>query len=296
MGNNIQGNNKYAYLNHLSTSELEKLLRSDLDSLENRDPDRTLYILEVIEQRDPESAAKRQAEAGRAWKEFLELYDAPEGEGLTLYSSEVENDKVTEEKCIAPTVVPHKKHRQLRRFLLIAAVIACLIATLLPTALGDNGFFDRIGVWSDEHFSFSKDGSEVNIPNKELEGLQTALSEHGITELVVPRYLPEGYKCISLEVTPMPDFGFTFFNAVYQQNESALLSISIQKNNTLVSSVYEKSENEPEIYEQEGIKHYLFSNLENNCIVWNNGKLECSIQGNVAIEEIRKMIDSIYER
>lgn len=288
---NIHAKGKYAYLNHLSTSELEKLLSSDLDSLENRDPERTLYILEVIEQRDTKNAAKRQTETDRAWKEFLEHYNTPEGEDCALYSSEVGN----EEEGKVAQIVPRKKHRQLRRILLIAAVIACLITALIPTVLGDNGFVERIGQWTNEYFSFAQTESGGAVFNEELVELQTTIVDHGITESVVPKYLPEGYESILLEVAPMPDFGFTLFSAAFQKDDS-VLSISIQKNNVLIDSVYEKDDNIPEVYERDGVTHYLFKNIDNVCVAWNNGKIECSIQGNVAIEELKKMVDSIYER
>lgn len=48
------GSEKYAYLNRLSTEQLEELLRADIESPESGDVDVIFHILEVIEKREEE--------------------------------------------------------------------------------------------------------------------------------------------------------------------------------------------------------------------------------------------------
>ena len=102
-------NNKYAYLNHLSTPELEKLLEFDPEGIKETDPEMLLYILKVIEQRDSANAEARQVETEKTLQELFDRYNDPERQGRWLYSSEVQDDEEEADTQYAP----RKKHRQL---------------------------------------------------------------------------------------------------------------------------------------------------------------------------------------
>ena len=55
-------------------------------------------------------------------------------------------------------------------------------------------------------------------------------------------------------------------------------------------------ENDPiEIYSHNGIDYYLFSNLDQFRAVWLVDSYECLISGDVSIEELKMMIDSIQK-
>ena len=81
-------NEKYAYLNRLSTQQLEKLLRADIESPKSGDQGVIFYILEVIERREEEHPTGRLPDEDKAWEEFQKYYNIPEGEGLSLYPAE----------------------------------------------------------------------------------------------------------------------------------------------------------------------------------------------------------------
>lgn len=270
---------KYAYLNRLNTSELENLLRSELDSLENRDPDRTLYILSLLAERDPKSAEVQEAETERAWQAFLAQYETPEGAGQTLYPIA----EAAEEK-------PHAKRRPLRRFLLIAAVIACLIATLAPAALGGDGLVKKIGQWSDEQFYFIRTYSE----NDGWAEIQELLIQDGIESQVLPHYLPAGFQSIGTEVIRKEHLGFVEYNTAFK-SEDEFISFSVTKLTKMRERLYEKDETEPEIYTMNGIDHYFFTNRDSVVVAWNNGDLECSIHGTISMSKLKRMVESIYE-
>ena len=270
---------KYAYLNRLNTSELENLLRSELDSLENRDPDRTLYILSLLAERDPKSAEVQEAETERAWQAFLAQYETPEGAGQTLYPIA----EAAEEK-------PRAKRRPLRRFLLIAAVIACLIATLAPAVLGGDGLVKKIGQWTDEQFYFIRTYSA----DEELTEMRELLSQDGIESQVLPNYLPTGFQCIGTDVSRRESLGYMSYYTAFQ-SEDAFLSISVTQLIKMRTWNYEKDETEPEICTLNGIDHYFFKNNDNVVVAWINGDLECSMQGSISMSELKRMVESIYE-
>ena len=270
---------KYAYLNRLNTSELENLLRSELDSPENRDADRTLYILSLLAERDPESAAAREAETERAWQEFLTQYETSEGAGQTLYPIA----EAAEEK-------PRAKRRPLHRFSLIAAVVACLIAALAPAALGGDGLVKKIGQWSDEQFYFIRTYSE----NDGWAEIQELLIQDGIESQVLPSYLPAGFQSIGTEVTRKEHLGFVEYNTAFK-SEDGFISFSVTKLTKMRERLYEKDDTKPEICTKNGIDHYFFTNRDSVVVAWNNGDLECSIHGTISMSELKRIVESIYE-
>ena len=48
-----------------------------------------------------------------------------------------------------------------------------------------------------------------------------------------------------------------------------------------------------EIYSHENIDYYIFSNLDQNRVAWMTASYECYISGELSIEDIKLMIDSI---
>ena len=58
---------------------------------------------------------------------------------------------------------------------------------------------------------------------------------------------------------------------------------------------YQKNAEIEEEYLAGGITHYIMGNTETISSMWINGCVEGHIQGELTLEELRKMIDSIYE-
>ena len=62
------------------------------------------------------------------------------------------------------------------------------------------------------------------------------------------------------------------------------------------SITFEKDAAEVISYEKDNIMHYIMANNERLTATWIAGeKIVCSISGNLTIEQIEHMIDSIYE-
>jgi len=57
----------------------------------------------------------------------------------------------------------------------------------------------------------------------------------------------------------------------------------------------EQSDGLEEEYQVSGITYYLFSNLEHNRAVWLYESYECDISGDIPIEELKEMINSIQK-
>ena len=55
------------------------------------------------------------------------------------------------------------------------------------------------------------------------------------------------------------------------------------------------NEEVPDMDKTQNICHYIAKNIDTYNAVWLNGNVECFIQGNLSEDDIKMMIDSIYE-
>jgi len=284
----------YAYLDQLSTEELEELLRAD--SPESSHDDVILHILEVIEEREKEHPTGRLPDVDKSWEDFQKYYNTSEGEGLSLYPSECHNDLKTAPRNNFKAT---HKHHHLRRIMVSAAAMIVLAVFMIPPALGYGNIIEMIAHWTTEQFHFS-DTSESPVSqtgNNQTEGeyasLQDALEQYGIYDAVVPQYIPDGFKLQEIWVQEYPDMGKIEFSAPYENDDDNIV-ITIIQNNGQANKSYEKNGQAVEKYMSGNIEHYIFQNNNNTTAAWYVGSLECSISTTLPVTELEKMIDSIY--
>ena len=171
-----------------------------------------------------------------------------------------------------------------------AAVIAILlVSSVTAKAFGFN-FWKTVIQWTQETFHFGQWG-DSNTNNKlQFDSLQDALEQGKISVDLVPTWIPDGFALtdITVEQTPLK----ITYTAIYTNVEKELV---ITVRDYLDKSPYyvEQSDGLVEEYKVSSITYYLFSNLEYNRAVWLYGSYECDISGDVAIEELKIMIDSI---
>ena len=292
---------KYAYLDQLSTPELEKLLRADAESPESGDDEAIFYIWEVIARREPERLSGPCPDVEQSWKDFQAVYNTPEGRDQTLYPAE------------APEELPKKsalRRHMPRRPVLVAAVMVILVALLAVPVSGNENILQTIRKWTSEQFSFFSPDSRENegrlpltesVEDEQEPGqkLRERLLEYGIEEDVVPHWLPEGFSLVgNIWVQEPYVTGDEEFSSYYE-SESDNLSINVTK---YVSSsqkpIYEKVAGAPDSYLSNGIEYYIIENTSSLTAIWYIGKLECSINTTLSREVLEKIIDSIslYER
>ncbi len=208
------GNEKYAYLDRLSTEQLEGLLRADIESPESSNESVIFHIVEVIEEREREHPTGRLPNEDEAWAEFQQYYNIPEGEGLSLYPPEDEDgeeDPADEEEESPASKQPQRtKEIHLSRVLRaagIAAIVAtCTLCLMVGAQAAGINIFGAIGSWTDEtfHFVTAPSGAVQGDPNvgiaitqrnsKYHSTLQNALDECGITEKLAPTWYPEEFE------------------------------------------------------------------------------------------------------
>lgn len=286
----------YSGFDRMSTEMLEEILRGDfeLSSDEESDMDAILYIMEAIAKRKKKESRGR-PDAEQAWNIFNENYRS--NHAVPWYEDDDDKDCVVKSETAEQTTVK-KKRRLSRRVMGIAASVVIIIGCTFLTAdaFGYN-IWQIIAQWTTETFGFASGEGNLQIDsedgtNSQYRSLQEALDSYGIKEKVVPTWIPKGYKLVSVEVTASPEV--ICFVALYQsENDDIVIKINHSENEY---RSFEKDGSDMEAFDVQGIEHYIMSNLEDERIVWINGENECSITASMSRNEMKKMVQSIYER
>ncbi len=196
-----------------------------------------------------------------------------------------------------------------KRAVRVAAVLAALLllASIAAAAAGYN-LWRMLVQWTTEQMTLAPgqidymDPDDLHIPEEpgEYASLQEALSAYGMDLPVVPRRLPEGFELEELIVDDTTHPSQIIFHAVYSQGEEHLIlqaDVYVEQEYREQDNFgdFQKDEGDPVPYEAGGITHLLATNAGWPVALWANGPAECSISGDITMEELKDMLDSIYE-
>lgn len=283
----------FEHLEDLTVEQLEELLSASVDISDSNEA-YVDAIIDAIVRKERENPTGRLPDVDEAWQSFQEDFNTAEGEGLSLYPDEVEEEQPASLAKAAPA--KKKARRSGWNYLAVAAVIAVCFVTLAPPALGYVSIFDMVGHWNETIFSFFNINQEEEEPPEDVayDSLEEALEADGVTNPVVPA-IPGIYKVIVVDVQRFPEMGKTNYNAVYQSDEK-VISIYIVRRENPSARQLEKDENFVEEYIVNDIKHYISRNNDKLWVAWYVNNLECTLQTEEPIDVLKTMIDSIYER
>lgn len=281
-----------------STEELEELLAASFPLGDNAETDEAyiIAIMEVIREREEKEAnkEKRQAEVDAAWRDFQEYRaerdrEKAEAEGVADAPGEIPGEPFRPQEKVHTAKKPV---RVLRSCAAAAAVIVLLCGTAY--AFGWN-IFQALADWTAETFQF-------------LTGAEPQMSDHGVFENLyrivsvetdvsaVPRWAPEGAEEVEQPRTSVRSDKTRIVGEYLIEDREFTIRITIY--NEIPESydtIYQKNDGSAHPYEAGGITHYIVENVDNVSAMWTNGYIEGHIQGNISIEDLQLMIDSIYE-
>ena len=261
----------------MTTEELEEILRLDAEMPEGQESDteKILYIMEVLAQRNKENGHTGNT-ALKAYESFKQHY-LPE----------------TEENSVIPDKTPRRMPRWVRSLTATAAVLAILLvgSSVTAKAFGCN-FWKTVIQWTQETFHLGSWGDSNPNSDLQFESLQAALEEGNIPAWLVPTTIPDGFALsnITVEQTPLKNT----YKALYINAEREL-SITVRDYLDKSPAYMEQNEGLIEKYEALEITYYLFSNLEHNRAVWLYESYECDISGDISIEGLKEMINSVQK-
>lgn len=259
-------------LKGLSTQELDNLLQKELHK-EPVDGAFVRMILGVLEEREQDYPVEVNAEIEAAAERFAQSLD---------------NQNVGSTK---------KRTHWILKVASILLVVGVLLFTI-PQAANAETFWEMLVRWTDSVFEFFTPGDSddkqpeyaFKTDNPGLQDLYDTVVNLGITDPVVPMWVPKEYVLEELLVVEEPSE--SSISAYMKCNEKELI-ISISVLNVHSPLNHMKDTQNVEIFEKNSIEHFIISNNEQVIVIWSIKNIECSVVMDCQ-EDIYKMLNSIY--
>lgn len=293
-----QKDRDHSKFDNMSTAELNEYLRQD-SYCEDSNLDDILYVMEVLERREKEDGNYSPPDVQKAWAEFQKYYNTEDNDGKPLHDFDDEDDDEPTAEIISIKKARKGLNRTIKSIISVAAVLCVILAgSVTAKALGYD-IWDVIIVWTKDTFGFE---TTVNEPKpseyvkqipEELVELKNLMTEHGLSDELIPGYIPEGYKMSNLEYDNLGDAD-TIFCQLSNGANDIMLIYSIHSGNSN-SFQLEKDALSPEKYESGGTTYYLMSNMDDYFVSWLTGNVECTILGIPSHDEALKMITSLNQ-
>ena len=294
---------KYAYLNRLSTEQLEELLRMDVEESKPGNEDVVFHILEVIEQRENEHPTGRIPDVDKAWAEFQEYYNVPEGADTSLYPCETVSDDSSENTAEHCSCRMPRMRRWLKQRLVAVIAIAVVFGGIVVAQAAGVDVFGTIGRWTNNVFHFDLSADETSTSTgiyvgegiSEYAALQETLASVGIDENLAPTWFPVGFNASDPEILTT-NINDTVCLELFNEKNGQYISIEIIRYNTeqhLQATQFEKDANNVEQYSNEHQTFYILSNADTITATWSNDLIMMQLSGNIPKDDLKKIIDSI---
>ena len=274
-------NRDYSKYDAMTTQELEEILRLDASAPEGEESDTELllYVMGVLANRKRHNSTGKTAL--EAWESFQRNY-LPEEEARVEYPQEQKPGR---------TAAPW-----LPRLIAVAAAVALVICIPLSArAFGWEEIWNIFARWARETFSFvSGEDAEITEPSPnydtECESLQELLLKNNRDANLVPTWIPEGFVLDSIkkDITPVEEI----YRVCYLNGDDEL-RIHVKSYVQEDPGKIEIDDDLLEIYEISGVEYYIFSNKDQTRAVWLVESYQCNIAGDLSVEELKMMIDSI---
>ncbi len=276
--NNNRDVQDFSKYDAMTSEELAQILRLDSEAPEGNglDIDTLLYITGVLAERNNNTGKTAQ----EAWISFQQNYLDSEDEPLASI------EEIKTKKARNPWV-----HRSIAA---AAAVVLIVGIPLTAKAFNWEKIWTAVATWAKETFSFVDEDQNADAPSpaneKEYTSLQQALEITNKRTDIIPTWIPDGYELerIDIDETPMQ----RNYVAIYK-NVDKHLTISVRSYRETDPEKIEINKDLIEIYNASEIEYYIFSNNKRISAIWIQDTYECCISGEITIEELKQMIDSI---
>lgn len=182
----------------------------------------------------------------------------------------------------------------------VAAVALILIFTFAaPPVFGAENIVELVGRWTQDLFALFRSDSPDQLQteyvyktsNPDLQKIYDAVVERGVTQRVVPTWVPEGCVLEELEITGAPE-GMNLY-ALFSGNNHYII-LSLRPATAISSEKYPKDDVNVKAYEIEETVHYILPNNDVWTSVWTSGDIGCSLITSYDEETLRLIIQSIY--
>lgn len=195
-----------------------------------------------------------------------------------------------------------KKPKGLNSILVKAASLILVLLTLMalvPQEADASNFFQRLIAWTEDVFSFinpsekkvKEEAYVFRTDNPGLQEVHNKVTELGVTEPVVPMWLPEGYKLVECDIFDSPK---SIFLSAYFNNGTINLVYQLNIYSDTITSSYFKDGEIKQVMETDGITHTILQNADLLVAVWSIENIECSIFIDCPEDTLIRILESIY--
>ena len=215
-----------------------------------------------------------------SWEHFL----IDRAEELEPFFSPEVAAEAEEPKANTRTVRMRAVPTLLRR-VLIAAVVVVLLAGAALAA-------DSLGLWAWVLQWNAGTGryEPVAMEATTAASIPAALEELGITEPVYPAHMPKGFVITETHISEEP---LILVEQYARGNQH--ISITITPIKGFKNIVYQKQGEAIREYQSGTDIHYILSSERNITAIWYTKNYATTISGDISLDDIKTIIDSIYE-
>lgn len=292
-----RGENKYQFLEEMSTEKLKSIIMSDFlsgDSDDEANDEFVNHVLEVIAQQEENNPLAPQFDVESEWQKFQSKFFSVDESASQEKSKQIKTDIADKAKSSRSKWIVFRPLR-----IATITVIVVLFSIMMASAL-ELDLFNMIAEWTQEIFQFKSEAApqyELKVvPGTQLnrdQTLEAALEEQGISVSISPTWIPEGYEFSGIQV--YKDVIEPILGALYEdQSTNRFIMVSVVTHEKPKSTVHEKDETPVSIYLKNDIEHFIMRNNKSITATWFVENLECTITGGVSEDEMKTMIDSIY--
>ena len=266
-------------LKAMSPAELADTLELALDSMteENYDPDLIDAYLDALDQKAPMPEEPQVEEAFKAFKSRLSVIP-------------FENKTAAQEHDSGHRARPRPFKRAI---VTIAATVSILFVLMIGAQATGIDVFGNLARWTDEVFFFIPSSSETYTLEFSA-ALQEALEAQELPEELAPTWFPDGFTAGDVEIWDddvSKAVGLTFTNS--EERSFALFIDCYKEAETIGTLSFEKDAGHVEVYTSNNQTFYIMSNINTHSAIWADGNLIETITGDLSVDEIKAMIDSI---
>ena len=180
-----------------------------------------------------------------------------------------------------------------RAIVTIAATVSILFVLMIGAQAAGIDVFGNLARWTDEVFFFIPSSSETYTLEFSA-ALQEALEAQELPEELAPTWFPDGFTAGDVEIWDddvSKAVGLTFTNS--EERSFALFIDCYKEAETIGTLSFEKDAGHVEVYTSNNQTFYIMSNINTHSAIWADGNLIETITGDLSVDEIKAMIDSI---
>lgn len=262
-----------AELEQLSTERLDSMLQRELQK-DTPEQNMVTDILAVLREREKDTPCTPTDADQLAWQRYLAHTEQPSER-------------------------PAKRRGWVLRIAGIAAVLT-LVVGMVSYEAGADTFWNRIARWTDSVIEFfNPDGTippqrqyVFRTDNPGLQQVYDAVCDLGVTEPVVPMWIPEGYALSYCNKKNSENK--TTLMAGFQYGEK-VLNYTVAVYSQDVPNRYEKDETAVKTVEIQGVSYKIAKNFDMWIVIWTVENIEGSVSVNCREEELLRILHSIYD-